>query len=46
VGKDAQVDNELASLKAQLGTGAPEPDALSAAPAADAPASEEAAPSS
>ena len=29
VGKDAQVDNELAALKAQLGTGAPpEPDAL------------------
>jgi phage shock protein A len=44
VGKDAQVDNELAALKAQLGTGAPEPDALSAAPAA--PASEDAAPSS
>ena len=36
VGKDAQVDNELAALKAQLGTGGPpEPDAL-AAPAADA----------
>jgi len=36
VGKDAQVDNELAALKAQLGTGAPpEPDALAApAPAA------------
>ena len=33
VGTDAQVDNELAALKAQLGTGAPpEPDAL--APAA------------
>ena len=33
VGKDAQVDNELAALKAQLGTGAPpEPDALAAAP--------------
>ena len=32
VGKDAQVDNELAALKAQLGTGAPpEPDALAAA---------------
>ena len=31
VGKDAQVDNELAALKAQLGTGAPpEPDALAA----------------
>ena len=27
VGKDAQVDNELAALKAQMGTGAPEPDA-------------------
>src|SRR6185437_4231931 len=34
VGKDAEVDNELAALKAQLGTGAPEPDALAAAPAA------------
>src|SRR5580698_1493532 len=35
VGKDAQVDNELAALKAQLGSGAPpEPDALTAAPAA------------
>ncbi len=33
VGKDAQVDNELAALKAQVGTGAPEPDALTAAPA-------------
>ena len=32
VGKDAQVDQELAALKAQLGTGAPEPDALEAAP--------------
>ena len=33
VGKDAQVDNELAALKAQLGTGAPpEPDALAAPP--------------
>jgi phage shock protein A len=39
VGKDAQVDNELAALKAQLGTGAPEPEAIGAAPAADAPAS-------
>ncbi len=45
VGSDAQVDNELAALKAQLGTGAPEPDALSA-PGSDAPASGEAAPSS
>jgi phage shock protein A len=35
VGKDANVDNELAALKAQLGTGAPEPDALAAAPASD-----------
>jgi phage shock protein A len=36
VGKDSQVDNELAALKAQLGTGAPpEPDALTAAPASD-----------
>ena len=34
----------LAALKAQLGTGAPEPDALSAAPSA--PASEDATPSS
>jgi phage shock protein A len=33
VGKDAQVDNELEALKAQLGTGTPEPDALTAAPA-------------
>ena len=32
VGKDSQVDNELAALKAQLGTGAPEPEALAAAP--------------
>ena len=41
VGKDAQVDNELAALKAQLGTGtAPEPDAL-AAPAAPERAPEE-----
>ncbi len=39
VGKDAQVDNELEALKAQLGTGAPEPEAIGAAPAADAPAS-------
>jgi phage shock protein A len=31
VGKDAQVDQELAALKAQLGTGAPEPEALEAA---------------
>jgi phage shock protein A len=35
VGKDAEVDKELDALKAQLGTGAPEPDALAAAPAAD-----------
>ena len=33
VGKDAQVDQELAALKAQVGTGAPEPEALGAAPA-------------
>ncbi len=32
VGKDAQVDSELAALKAQLGTGEPEPEALAAAP--------------
>ncbi len=31
VGKDAQVDNELAALKAQLGTGTSEPEALAAA---------------
>jgi phage shock protein A len=35
VGQGAQVDNELAALKAQLGTGAPEPDAIASAPAAD-----------
>jgi phage shock protein A len=35
VGKDANVDSELAALKAQLGTGSPEPDALAAAPASD-----------
>jgi phage shock protein A len=50
VGKDAQVDNELAALKAQLGTGsAPEPDALAPAPeaaAAPAPEAEGAAPAS
>jgi phage shock protein A len=43
VGKDSQVDQELASLKAQLGTGTPEPEALEAAPAESA---EKAAPSS
>ena len=43
VGKDAQVDNELAALKAQLGTGAPEPEALGAA---SEQASEESAPAS
>ncbi len=43
VGKDAQVDDELAALKAQLGTGTPEPDSLAAAPASE---SEEAQPSS
>ena len=44
VGQDSQVDNELAALKAQLGTGAPpEPEAL--APAA-APEAEGAAPAS
>ena len=32
VGKDAQVDSELAALKAQLGTGAPEAEELAAAP--------------
>ena len=35
MGQGAQVDNELAALKAQLGTGAPEPDAIAAAPAAE-----------
>jgi phage shock protein A len=30
VGQDASVDSELAALKAQLGTGAPEPEALAA----------------
>ena len=34
VGNDASVDTELAALKAELGTGAPEPEALAAAPAA------------
>jgi phage shock protein A len=33
VGNDAKVDNELAALKAQLGTGAPDAEALAAAPA-------------
>jgi len=32
VGKDAQVDAELAALKAQVGAGAPAPEALAAAP--------------
>ncbi len=35
VGKDSEVDSELAALKAQLGTATPEPDALTAAPASD-----------
>jgi phage shock protein A len=35
VGKDANVDNELAALKAQLGTGTPEPEALASAPASN-----------
>ncbi len=35
VGKDSQVDSELAALKAQLGSGTPEPDALAAAPTSD-----------
>jgi phage shock protein A len=34
VGNDASVDSELAALKAELGTGAPEPEALAAAPEA------------
>jgi phage shock protein A len=41
VGKDAQVDEELAALKAQVGPGAPEPEAL----AAPADSEEKAAPS-
>ncbi len=36
LGKDAQVDTELAALKAQVGSGAPAPDALAAAPAESA----------
>jgi len=32
LGKDAQVDTELAALKSQLGTGAPAPEAIAAAP--------------
>ncbi|HEY1832213.1 MAG TPA: PspA/IM30 family protein [Acidimicrobiales bacterium] len=41
VGKDAQVDDELAALKAQLGQGgAAAPEALAAAPAPDAASSE------
>jgi phage shock protein A len=43
VGKDAKVDDELAALKAQLGTGNAQPDALAAAPASE---SEKAKPSS
>ena len=47
VGKDAQVDNELAALKAQLDTGAaPEPDALAAPAAPATPAPEESTPAS
>ena len=53
VGADAQVDNELAALKAELNSGVPEPEALAAAPApapaadaAPAAAPEEAAPAS
>jgi phage shock protein A len=42
VGKDAQVDNELAALKAQLASGTPEPEAIGAGgPGAGAPASSE-----
>jgi phage shock protein A len=42
VGKDAQVDNELEALKAQLASGAPEPEAIGAGGAgAGAPASSE-----
>jgi len=43
VGKDSQVDQELAAMKAQIGTGAPEPEALTAAPSES---EEKAAPSS
>jgi phage shock protein A len=43
LGKDSQVDAELAALKAQVGTGAPEPEAIAAAPA---PAAEEKPPAS
>ena len=46
VGKDAQVDNELAALKAQVGTGAPEPEALDAAAAPEEATAEKATPSS
>jgi len=42
VGTDAEVDNELAALKAQLASGTPEPEAIGAGgPAAAAPASSE-----
>ena len=39
VGKDASVDQELAALKAEVGTGAPAPEALAAAPEEAKPAS-------
>jgi hypothetical protein len=44
VGKDASVDSELAALKAELGSGTTEPQALAAAPAAAPEAAAEAAP--
>ena len=37
VGNDASVDSELAALKAEVGTGAPEPEALAPAPEAATP---------
>ena len=37
VGKDAKVDQELAALKAEVGTGAPEPEALAPAPEESSP---------
>ena len=37
LGKDSQVDTELAALKAQVGTGAPAPEAIGAAPGGEGP---------
>jgi phage shock protein A len=39
VGKDAAVDNELAALKAEVGSGVPEPEELTAAPEESTPSS-------